>query len=343
MGRELGLGFHRLRSASSTAARRKTTIQKRKRMKHLQVQKKIGDQSYRLASPCDENREGMDLLADGDRFCHRCSKVVHNLDGKTSEEVQALFAAHGGRLCGAFTVRRLVAKPHVRLAIPPSIQANLVHKRRYFKQLAAMASFFLLAEGFLGASNPPISSQAWVMPAAEAGGQDSLSSSSHGEVDWSQNTIVSCIFTYEDSTEIGLNLEVSIFSRGVLITKTVAQSGFLKVDLAGKVKPEAMIGIVVGSNVAYGPEAHEEVYQHKGIQRVVRLRDAQNLVIPMEFETIMVEEMTYGGAMVEEVNVPPAIPVPEIIEIPVMGEVQSLIAKMKDGPKARPATNHQPD
>lgn len=127
-----------------------------------------------------------------------------------------------------------------------------------------------------------------------------------------------------------MDLKVSIFSGGVLITQAVAHHGLLKIDLAGKVKPEAMIGIVVAQNAAFNPDDPEQEFKHKGLQKVVRLRDAQNVVLKMEFEVMWIEiNETTGG--VEEIQIFEAPPV----EVPEMIEPTPLPApKLKDGPQS---------
>lgn len=57
-----------------------------------------------IAKPCHEDWDAMDPASNG-RFCHSCSKSVHDLTDLTEDEAKVVLAQHaGGRVCVRYNV-----------------------------------------------------------------------------------------------------------------------------------------------------------------------------------------------------------------------------------------------
>ena len=242
-----------------------------------------------LRRSCHADRETMDALAEGNRFCHSCKKVVHNLVGMSEAEIKALFQANAGKLCGAISLPSSRIKPEIRLIAPLS-------KVTYWKKLAATASFLLLYQGMQTAPSSPRKSTTWIAP-------DTRNKAERIDpVDWSQNTLVSGVVLAQDSLEIGLDFQVYIYVNKALVAKSMAHGGFLRIDLGGKVKPESTIEIVIPKNSAYDPDYPEGKQTHGGFQKTLRLRDAQNLPLVVQYSRPM---MMLGDMGWEEIDAAP--------------------------------------
>jgi hypothetical protein len=240
-----------------------------------------------LRSPCTVRGETMDKLADGNRFCGQCNKQVYNLIGKSEAEVKALFKANGGRLCGTILVPRREAKPVIRMVMP-------LRKPTYFKHLAATASLLLLSQVPLHARPIAKASPSWQIPVgAEAGNREK----SDEWLDGGNNTLISAVIMNQDSLVIPLDFEVLVYANKVLVTKTIAHYGLVKVELAGKVAPGATIGLVIRANSAIDP--YTKVAQTHGARQVTHVLGAsQNLCLTVDYEFPM--EIPDAGDMIWE-------------------------------------------
>ena len=90
-----------------------------------------------LTFECDQDWEAMKPTACG-RFCEVCRKEVHDLTGKSIEEIRRLKAADSG-MCGIFTIEQ------VETSLVP-IEFNFLRKVRYYA--AAFATFLGLETGY---------------------------------------------------------------------------------------------------------------------------------------------------------------------------------------------------
>jgi hypothetical protein len=260
-----------------------------------------------LQSPCHVGRDTMDAQTDGNRFCHSCQKVVHNLVGKSEAEIKALFVASGGQLCGSFTQRRPVQGAEIKLA---AIQP--MRKPGYLKHLAATASLLLLYQGMMAVQTSAKPASEWVVPAFP----HTVADGRNPDKDWSQNTLLSGVIVNQDGFEVGLDVMVEIYAHKVLIAKVIAQHGFIKIDLGGKVKPNEMVGLVIRKNTGYAAQDSGIQEIHGGLKKYVLLRDAQNLALTIHYEFMVVEENQIdGGMMWEEMPEPEPVLEPEIIPI----------------------------
>jgi hypothetical protein len=76
------------------------------------------NRSLQIQTPCTVPWDGMDALENGNRFCHSCSKVVHNLIDKRDEEIQAMFKASPNGLCGRIQQRIAIPMESLRKQAP---------------------------------------------------------------------------------------------------------------------------------------------------------------------------------------------------------------------------------
>ncbi len=241
-----------------------------------------------LRTPCSVSPETMDALADGNRFCSQCDKVVHNLIGKNEAEIKALFQAHGGRLCGMFLPVQNRPGPDIRLVHPLS-------KPAYFKHLAVAASILLLHQIPLQAASTghpqKTSQQQMEHVIARPLAQPALP-------DGGGNTLVSAVITNRDSLVIPLDFEVAIYAKGVKVAQTIAHYGLLKLDLAGKVDPGTTIGLVIRANSASDPHTRKKQV-HGALQMTQVLGASQNLTLPVDYQFPEMAPML-GDVMWEE-------------------------------------------
>lgn len=236
-----------------------------------------------LSSPCHIGAEAMTALNDGNRFCRDCKKVVHQLDGKSETEIKALFAANGGNICGSMRFSQPRQRQEIQLAAP-------TRRAAYWKQLAATASLLLLYQGMMAAPRAAQQGLEWVVPAFAPAQQPRVG----------DNTILSAVIQNEEGVELPFDFAVEIFADGVLLRRTVAEHGLLKVDFEGLLAPEANIVIVVLADSATDPLAPIAKMPHGGMQQEVRLADAQNLVLKVRYDFPTIETVTFNGGMTWE-------------------------------------------
>lgn len=226
-----------------------------------------------LKSPCSVGKDAFTTLEGGNKFCSQCKKVVYDLRGRSEAEIKTLIVAHGGNLCGSIAVRSPVNRPTIRLAQP-------LRKPAYFKHWVATASLLLLYHGAADATirfSHPTEWTSQPLRDASAAVEEYLP----GE-EIKTNTLISAVVLNQDSMEVPLDVEVAIYARQVLVAKVIAYHGLLKMDLTGKVRPEEPIGLVIRPNTARYAGTDDKA-QHGGLQRVVRLRDAQNVQLQVQY------------------------------------------------------------
>ncbi len=237
-----------------------------------------------LHSPCTVGSAAFTPTEAGNKFCSQCNKTVHNLVGKTDAEIKALFAAHGGQLCGTIRVSRPVEKPAIRYIAPPQ-------KPSYFKQLAATASLLLLAQWSMAAQPKGKAATTYVT-------QFDADPQSHSGADTiphtSENTIVTAVVMNQANLPIPLDFEVFIYSNQVLVAQTTAHNGLFKCDLAGKVQPGDTVVIAIPANNGCTPDTKEK-QEHGAAKMVVLLRSAQNLQLVMDYKFPILDIQMEGG------------------------------------------------
>ncbi len=272
-----------------------------------------------LSSPCTVGQEAFTPSGDRNKFCSQCNKVVYNLVGMNEAEIKALFAAQGGSLCGSMVIRRprqTVAT--IRLPQP-------LPKPGYLKHLAATASLLLLTHYSQAAISKTKPGMETVLP---ADGDPTGTPLSRSAKPPGKNTMVTGVILNQDSTDMDVTLDISIFSKQKLVAKTTTRNGLFEIDLEGKVLPEDVVGLVIGANNARYADTDEKL-KHHSAKRTMRLRDAQNIQLVVEFDVIHVEGHLGGAVMWEETIEPPReifapTTEPELEPEPIMGPVMPI-------------------
>lgn len=265
-----------------------------------------------LHSPCHVGSDAFSPADAGNKFCSSCKKVVHNLVGKSDAEIKKLFEANGGELCGTIVVR--MPRPiHRYQYIRP------VQKTSYFRNLAATASLLLLSQWSTAANGGTKPAQEWVVP-LQAPADDDLTRTVDPNV--RNNTLITGVILNQDGDVIPLDFEISVFCKQVLITKIKTENGMFKCDLAGKVNPGDIVGLVIGANTGHVPETFDRG-KHGATKRTLPLRNAQNLELVVHYDFPYIEYRIDGGIgydappMAEPIPELPSIE-PEIIEEPII-------------------------
>jgi hypothetical protein len=222
-----------------------------------------------LKSPCHVGPEAFTPSAEGNKFCRECKKVVYDMTKLSEIEIKALFAANQGKVCGSI----LLPSGPKELEY---FQESTHRKPLYWKQLAAAASFVLLTQSVhtKPISKPSIAWQvldAFKLDASEFSGVDPHKT----------NTLVTGIIMNQDSQLVPLDLPVLIYSGKVLIAEVKTSHGLFKVDLGNKLKPDAIIEIVVKGRKNDANAVYLETYGAG--KTVTRLGDAQNVIVKVEY------------------------------------------------------------
>lgn len=102
-----------------------------------------------IKTRCTASWNKMDQLADGNRFCHDCKKVVHDLTSLSKAEGLKLYNESGGSLCGRMVNPAFQAMPRV------AQQASGYRLRLNLSQMRVAAS----AAAFVLLSQTPLLSQ----------------------------------------------------------------------------------------------------------------------------------------------------------------------------------------
>ncbi len=265
-----------------------------------------------LHSPCHVGKEAFSPADAGNKFCSSCKKVVHNLVGKSDAEIKALFEANGGELCGTIVVRKRREKPNFHFIRP-------VQKPSYFRNLAATASLMLLSQWSTAANGGTKPAQEWVVP-LQAPADAELTRT--GDPDVRNNTLITGVIVNQDGEVVPLDFEISIYSKQVLITKIKTENGMFKCDLAGKVSPGDIVGLVIGANTGHVPETLDKS-KHGATKRTLPLRNAQNLELVVHYDFPYIEYRIDGGIGYDEPPIGELPPVelmiePTIIEEPII-------------------------
>ncbi len=222
-----------------------------------------------LNSPCHVGNEAFTPTAEGNQFCSACKKVVHDMTKLSEAETKALFLANEGKVCGSFTLQ--IPRPE-----PQYSPASPLRKPLYIKQLAAAASIFLL---YQTTQAKPISkpSIAW-QTLANLTGDDSL----RGNLDPRKtNTLVTGVILNQDSELVSIEIPVLIYAGKTLVAQVKTNNGMFRVDLGDKLKPDAVIEIVVRERKSSTKEVYLETYGPG--KAISRLGDAQNVVVQVEY------------------------------------------------------------
>jgi hypothetical protein len=241
-----------------------------------------------LQSPCSVGREAFSPTGDGNKFCSKCTKVVHDMTRLSEAEIKALFLANAGNVCGSIRVQ--IPRPE-----PEPLPQSPSRKPLYIKQLAAAASIFLL---YATSQAKPVSKLAiaW-QTLVDLTGDKTLGD----RVDpHKTNTLVTGVIMNQDSELVPLDIPVLIFSGKTLVAEVKTSNGLFRVDLVNKLKPDDVIEIVVRERSNTKTTVLEDT--HGGGKAILRLGDAQNVVIKVDYDF----RMMFDGGMGWEENEPPA-------------------------------------
>jgi hypothetical protein len=254
----------------------------------------------------------MQPVAERQRHCAACAKVVHNITGMSREEIFALLQSDPGNVCVNFVDIKVVEGTEIkamRLKVKPKPATQL----RY---VAATAALLLLVQQ---SHTAPLRLQPmeW-QPETPAHPQTNPA-----------NTIVSGMVVDQDGKQIWRDLEVLISCDGVEMARLKAQNGLFSCDLQGHSDPGDIITIAIlpgpqaSSLVTDAPVSGEpttlaesginlDVFTHQSISCApqtyqaeqwsggsmqIRLADAQNIQIPIKFHAFQIgmEVISTGG------------------------------------------------
>ncbi len=110
-----------------------------------------------IKTPCTASWEKMDQLENGNRFCHDCKKVVHDLSALSKADGLKLYNDLGGSMCARMVNPGFQAMPRVvQQASGNRLRLNMAQLR----VAASAAAFVLLSQSPLMAQGAPILSSA---------------------------------------------------------------------------------------------------------------------------------------------------------------------------------------
>lgn len=235
--------------------------------------------NFEIPEPCpvpwDEMRpEGVN------KHCLRCNKVVHDLTGMSISEIERLFEANGGRLCGSFAVDG---------DGNPIYYRGEQGKRKpvYLKHIAAAASMLLLYQF------PQAKPIAVVKPRVELALPGNRGPSTVPTE--KTNTLVTGMVLTEYGDETHDSLLVKIKFEGKTIASAYTSSGLFHFDLADKLRPEDVITITV-SGKTFDPGVKYRERKYGSAQQSTSLGKAQNVALKVDYQPA--ERPPYKGGMV---------------------------------------------
>ncbi len=242
---------------------------------------------YTIPQPCPVPWDEMDALDGRNRHCAQCSQVVHDLTGKSLCEIDALYAANEGKLCGNITVDELGN---------PLYFKGTESKRKviYLKHLAAAASLFFLYQ------TPQANSFDSKARKYRSDTEQSIQIHPPGTgivPTEATNTLVTGVVLTQSGYETEDSLRIEIRSGGKQIAQGFTSNGLFHFDLEGKLKPEDEIKVVVeGARFDLGVRYHDRKYG--GTELATTLGKSQNLTLTVKYDAPERMPMKLGGAVV---------------------------------------------
>lgn len=178
-------------------------------MKKIKKQLKISE--IHLSKPCEVDWYGMEPLPDGNRFCHQCNKVVHDLGDKDDAYLNALIEEKGREICVNFYTSQL----------SPGPERLFAKRNKTFPWAAKAASLAML----LSMAQVPAKGEMPDGPKTELSGPSKRA--------WNPDRLLTGTIESGDGKSVDIDLKVSVLSEGVQIKSFEARSGLFMADLSG--------------------------------------------------------------------------------------------------------------
>lgn len=217
--------------------------------------------------PCSNDWSAMEARPNGNRFCHSCSKVIHDFSEMTAEDLKVFMKANPGT-CGKF-LKGQIKIAQTRAPFESQIKRNV--RAASWKKAAAAAAALMLLHGQL-----PAESTISPVNYAEANRTTHDSGPSENKSGPSTNTMLTGVVVDQRGNLISDPIILKIYRGSVLITEPILlHQGLFSVDLAGKAAPSDRLSIVVKKQTVEG------VKFAKTITRTL-LGEGQNLRVVSE-------------------------------------------------------------
>lgn len=238
-------------------------------MKHKNIQIK----------PCKVDWFAMEAGTKGNRFCHNCHKVVHDMSHLSEAEADAFLAEHPGS-CGNFLASQIdVFEPKVQ---PTSPIAKFV-KGTGLKKAAAAAAAITLLHGNLPADLLPLKiNEETTMKASDP------TKNTPDPIGPSTNTLLTGVLLTEYGREIHQNITMTVTCGSKLVDYVVhAENGLFMLDLKGMANPSDEVTITIPRQEVHGiqfPETKLKTLVGEGQNLAIRI----NAIYPKRLGGVMV-------------------------------------------------------
>lgn len=196
----------------------------------------IQDGFVPLAQPCNVKWEDMSPVAERQRHCLACDKVIHRIDGMRREEIYALLMSDPGNVCVNYRVIRL-----------PETTAE---KRRQPVPRGRMLRFAASAAAMLAILQQPLAAPlAWTPVPMEL-------APTQAQADSLSNTLLSGMVVDQHGNVVPEEIEIYVYcDSGQEIARMVTRGGMFAIDLAGLASPSEHIRV----SAAPGPLSSSQV------------------------------------------------------------------------------------
>jgi hypothetical protein len=204
----------------------------------------------------------MTPVAERQRLCGECKKVVHNITGLSREQIFELLQSDPGNICVNFTDIRVAKDTETKF---PKQKPHTARRIRYMATTAAILMLVQQAHNAPFVPNPAI-------PQTLAPDQNS------GPKLLSNNTIVSGIVLDRNNNQMRNELDVVISCEGAEIMRVKTRGGMFSCDLKG----HADAGDSITISVLPGPQASSNVADAPKETPVSEVSEATgNIVAPV--------------------------------------------------------------
>lgn len=241
---------------------------------------------FLIPKPCEVQWAAMQELDGRNRHCQRCNHAVYDLTGMSISEIDSLFKANDGKLCGNFSIDELGNPIYFK-------GSNSPRKPVYLKHLAAAASMFFLYQTPQATSS---SSTLGSQPNTKAFHNELLLEEGGIVPTEATNTLVTGVVFTQFGDEINDSLKVEIIYGGKSIASAFTSNGLFHFDLQDKLKPEDEIRVeVAGARFDQGIRYRDRKYG--SIRQQVKLGKSQNLNLTVNFTAPEPMPRKLGGAV----------------------------------------------
>jgi hypothetical protein len=245
---------------------------------------------FRIPEPCAVPWDEMQDHDGVNRNCSRCNSVVHDLTGMSMAEIDQLYAANNGKLCGNITVDELRNPLYFK-------GTEAKRKPVYLKHLAAAASMFLIYQSPQASPPPPSSAptQLMVQPL------EPKVAESRNLVTEANNTLVTGVVLTTAGQETQDSLRIEIQSNNKLIATGFTSNGLFHFDLKDKLKPTDNIRVkVFAAKFDIGVRYQDRRYGNAETE--TQVGKAQNLVLNVPYSAPEQRPIKLGGVMIRDIE-----------------------------------------